>query len=341
MMEQIKYFNNEIELKDFLSEPSDAARETLIQAKGDFMVLGAAGKMGPTLCQLLKKAVPERNVFAVSRFSDTSVQEDLENSGIQVISADLSERKSYADLPQIPNVYYLVGMKFGSTGNESLTWAMNAYVPALVCEHFRSSRIVALSTGNVYPFTPVTLGGAMEMIPPDPKGEYAQSCLGRERIFEYFSQKYNIPVVNIRLGYANEPRYGIIVDITQKILKGEPIDLTMGNVNLIWQGDANDIIARAISITQVPANVLNLSGPETVSIRFLATTIANILKCEVTFIGSEEPTALLFNSAKCFEHFGYPRTSLMTMLRWIVDWSASGKTIHNKPTKFQVRDGKF
>jgi hypothetical protein len=332
---------NESDLENMLSEPSDATRRVLSQTPGDFMVLGAAGKMGPTLCRLVKNAAPDRKVFAVSRFSDPAVKDRLEQSGITVISADLAERQSYTDLPQIPNIYYLVGMKFGSTGNESFTWAMNAYVPALVCEHFRSSRIVALSTGNVHPFTPVTFGGATEEATPDPKGEYAQSCLGRERIFEYFSRKHSIPVVNMRLGYANEPRYGIIVDLTQKILKDEPIDLAMGNVNLIWQGDANDIITQAISIAEVPARVLNLTGPETVSIRFLATAIGKFLNREVAFTGSEQPTALLFNAARCFEYFGYPRCPLMKMVHRVVDWVASGKTIHNKPTKFQVRDGKF
>ncbi len=332
---------NEIELENLLSDPSEAAVKIISQTQGDFMVLGAAGKMGPTLCMLLRKAAPDKKIFAVSRFSNSEVKDRLEKAGITIISADLADRSAYADLPQIPNIYYLVGMKFGSHGNESLTWAMNAYVPALVCEHFRSSRIVALSTGNVYPFTPVTSGGATESTAPNPTGEYAQSCLGRERIFEYFSQKYSIPIVNIRLGYANEPRYGIIVDLTQKILAGQPIDLTMGNVNLIWQGDANDIIARSISIAEVPARTLNLSGPETVSIRFLATTIGKILNREVTFTSTEESTVLHFNSAECFEHFGYPRCPLMKMLRLIVDWGASGKTVLNKPTKFQVRDGKF
>ncbi|MFA5863488.1 MAG: NAD-dependent epimerase/dehydratase family protein [Phycisphaerae bacterium] len=333
--------SDESQLEDLLSEPTESTCRLINGLDGDIAVLGAAGKMGPGLCRMLKIAAPKKTVFAVSRFSDLQVMESLNRSGIKTLSADLADPLQYPSIPKVPNVYYLVGMKFGASRSEPLTWAMNVYVPALVCEHFKQSKIVALSTGNVYPFTEPGRGGADEDTQPDPRGEYAQSCLGRERIFQYFSQKDKLPVVLIRLNYANEPRYGIIVDVTKRILAGEPIDLTMGHVNLIWQGDANDYIARAISQTQSPAGLINLAGPETVSVRYLAGCIGQMVNREPIFTGSEDSTALLSNASRCFDLFGYPTVSLFPMVRAIVNWVASGKPVFNKPTKFQVRNGRF
>jgi nucleoside-diphosphate-sugar epimerase len=232
-------------------------------------------------------------------------------------------------------------MKFGAAAQQPQTWAMNVYLPALVCEHFSTSRIVALSTGNVYPFTSEGNGGSVESDEADPRGEYAQSCLGRERIFQYGSLQRGTPVAIIRLNYANEPRYGVIVDISHKILNDEPIDLEMGYVNLIWQGDANDYIARSISLTDSPAYTLNVTGPEIVSVRRLATIIGTLVGREPQFIRTESPTALLSNAKRCFEAFGPPAVSLQEMIEIIVDWVSAGRRILSKPTKFQVRDGKF
>lgn len=329
------------QLEALLSKPSDQSREMISQLEGDIVVLGAAGKMGPTLCMLLKKAATEKTVLAVSRFSDAAVRARLEAAGVKTIVADLSDRSTFASLPSVPNVWYMAGMKFGASGNEPLTWAMNVYVPALTSEHFADSRIVALSTGNVYPFVDPASAGAAEDAAPGPIGEYAQSCLGRERIFQHFSARNGTPVVLVRLNYANEPRYGVIVDITEKIIAGEPVDLTMGYVNLIWQGDANDYIARAITLAGSPAQVLNVAGLQVVSVRELAQRIATILNAKVEFTGEEAATALLSNAGRCVEAFGQPSVGLDEMIETIVGWVAAGRGVLGRPTKFQARNGKF
>jgi nucleoside-diphosphate-sugar epimerase len=332
---------NEENIEKVLCTPNPATLETLQKISGDFLVLGAGGKMGPTLAILLKRVDPARKVYAVSRFSDRTVKDRLEKAEINIIEADLMDERVYSTLPKVENIYYLAGMKFGATGNEPAVWAMNTYVPALAARYFSQSRIVALSTGNVYPFVDILSGGATEETHPDPVGEYAQSCLGRERIFQYFSNLNQTKTVLIRLNYANEPRYGIIVDLTRKILKGEPVGLTTGYVNLIWQGEANDYIARSITLASSPASILNVTGPETISLRDLAEQIGKKVGRKPEFTGQEAPTALLSNAGKCFELFGIPKTSLQTMISIIADWVASGKEILDKPTKFEVRDGKF
>jgi nucleoside-diphosphate-sugar epimerase len=323
-----------------LSRPTPALVEILERAQGDFLVLGAGGKMGPTLCRMVYEA-SGRRVTAVSRFSDAAIRERLEAAGISTVEADLLRREDYARLPDTSNVFFMAGMKFGATGREDMTWAMNTYVPALVAERYGGSRIVVFSTGNVYPLVPVTEGGATETTPPAPVGEYAQSCLGRERVFRYFSERYGTPVVNVRLNYANEPRYGIIVDLAQRVLQGTPVDLTMGHVNLIWQRDANAYIASALTLASSPAETLNVAGPETVSLRYLAAIIGEEARHEPSLAGQEHPTALLSNAARCFELFGYPPTPLRTMVRRVVQWLVHGGRTLDKPTKFQVRDGRF
>jgi len=235
----------------------------------------------------------------------------------------------------------LAGMKFGSTGNQPLTWALNSFLPGLVARHYKRSRIVVFSTGNVYPLVDINSGGASEETTPDPVGEYAQSCLGRERIFEYFSQLHNTPMTIVRLNYANEPRYGIIVDLTRKILNNVPIDLTMGAVNLIWQRDANDYIIRSISLAQSPPTILNVTGPDTVLVRQLAEKIGKELNNKPQFISREEKTTLLSNASFCLSMFGYPQTTLEEMVSLIVKWVKSGKKVLNKPTKYDIRNGKF
>jgi len=332
---------DEKDLEDILSEPTEATKKIVAGLNGDIVVLGAGGKMGPTLAMMLKKASPGKKIYAVSRFSDKTVRSRIEQAQIETIEADLLDESHYRKLPDVENVFYLAGMKFGSTGNQPLTWAMNSYMPALVARHYKDLRIVAYSTGNVYPLVETTGGGAIEQISPAPVGEYAQSCLGRERMFEYFSQLYKTPVTLVRLNYANEPRYGIIVDLTSKILNDEPIDLTMGAVNLIWQRDANDYIIRAITLTKSPPAILNVTGPDTIPIRRLAEQIGQTLGKKPKFISHEAPSALLSNASYCHSTFGPPQTTLEQMVAMIVKWVAAGKKTLNKPTKYEIRNGKF
>ncbi len=328
-------------LEDILSEPTEATRKVVAALNGDVVILGAGGKMGPTLAMMLKKASNGKNIYAVSRFSNKAVKANLEDVGIKTIEADLLDESQYCELPKVENVFYLVGMKFGVTDNQPLTWALNSFVPGLAARHYQNARIVAFSTGNVYPLVDINSGGASEETVPAPVGEYAQSCLGRERMFQYFSQLYNTPATLVRLNYANEPRYGIIVDLTMKILNDEPIDLTMGAVNLIWQRDANDYIIQAISLAKSPPAILNVAGPNAVPIRQLAKLIGKELNKEPKFVSQEAQTALLSNASYCFSVFGYPKTTLEEMVSAIVKWVVSGKRILNKPTKYDIRDGKF
>ncbi len=328
-------------LENWLSEPFAETRDLLRRTPGDVVVLGAGGKMGPTLAMMLKRAAPERKVYAVSRFTDKQVGERISSKGIVVVEADLLDESAYDGLPEAPNVFYLAGMKFGATGQQALTWAMNVYMPALVARRYRRSRIVALSTGNVYPFVDILGRGSREQDTPGPVGEYAQTCLGRERVFQHFSGCFGTAVTLIRLNYANEPRYGILVDLTQKILHGEPIDVTMGVVNLIWQGDANNYIIRALCVAKSPPTILNVTGAEVLSVRELAGRIGKLLSVEPRLVGQEAPTALLSDASVCFGLFGRPVTSLDDMLRVIVGWVAAGKPVLGKPTKYNVRDGRF
>lgn len=335
-------------LEDILSEPTEATKKVVAGLTGEIVVLGAGGKMGPTLAMMLRKASADKKIYAVSRFSDKAVKNRIEKAHVQTIEADLLDESDYHKLPEVENVFYLAGMKFGSTGNQPLTWAMNSYMPALVARYYKNSRIVAYSTGNVYPLVETAGRGATEQTAPEPIGEYAQSCLGRERMFDYFSQLYGTPVTLIRLNYANEPRYGIIVDLTFKILNDEPIDLTMGAVNLIWQRDANDYIIRSISLAKSPPAVLNVTGPETIPIHRLAEQIGDTLRRKAScggkkpkFISREAPSALLSDASYCHSTFGLPQTTLEQMVSMITKWVAAGKKTLNKPTKYEIRNGKF
>ena len=240
-----------------------------------------------------------------------------------------------------PNVVFMAGRKFGATGNESLTWAMNTYLPGRVAEKYRKSRIVVFSTGNVYPLTPVSHGGATETHPVNPIGEYAQSCLGRERVFEHASNQFGTPLAILRLNYAIDLRYGILLDIAEKVYGEKHVDLTMGAANVIWQGDANAVVLRSLMHCQSPPTLLNLTGPEIVSIRWLATRFGEIFGKAPAFEGIEADTALLSNAARCHQFFGYPLISLEQMVQWVAHWVEIGGTSLGKPTKFEVRDGKF
>lgn len=332
---------DEADLEDVLSEPSEATGRALGRIDGDIAVLGAGGKMGPTLAIMLRKAAGDRKIYAVSRFGDDDARNTMEKAGVRTIAADLLDESTYAHLPNVANVFYLAGMKFGSAGNQPLTWAMNSFMPGLVARHYRDARIVAFSTGNVYPLVDADGRGANEQTATEPIGEYAQSCLGRERMFEYFSQVNGTPAAIIRLNYANEPRYGIIVDLTLKILNDEPVNLTMGAVNLIWQRDANDYIIRSMTLAASPPAVLNVTGPDVVPVRRLTEMIAKELGKQPQFVSRPAGAALLSDASRCMGLFGRPRMPLEQMVSMIVRWVAAGGKILNKPTKYEVRDGKF
>ena len=335
----------EAQLELRLSEPTDEVIAAVAALEGDILILGVGGKMGPTLAKQAKQAIDtagvSKKVIGVSRFSTPGVQEALQKVGIETIRADLLSENSLQNLPDTENVILMAGRKFGSIGNESLTWAMNGYMPGRVAEKFQSSRLVVFSTGNVYPLTPVSHGGATESSPVDPIGEYAQSCLSRERICTYFSSQFGTPMVLLRLNYAIDLRYGILLDIAEKVYAEVPISLQMGNVNVIWQADANAIALRSFSHCQSPPLVLNVTGPETVSIRSLASCFGAIFNKTPRFEGEEAETALLSNASRCHQLFGYPRVSLGQMIEWVAEWVRIGGTTLQKPTHFEVRDGKF
>ena len=335
----------ETQLESRLSEPTDEVIAAVAALEGDILILGVGGKMGPTLAKQAKRAIDaagvSKKVIGISRFSTPGVREALHEDGIETIVADLLSEDCLQNLPDTQNVILMAGRKFGSTDNESLTWAMNGYMPGRVAEKFRSSRLVVFSTGNVYPLTPISHGGATENLPVDPIGEYAQSCLSRERICAYFSSRQSTPMAILRLNYAIDLRYGILLDIAEKVYAEEPIPLQMGNVNVIWQGDANAIALRAFAHCQSPPLVLNVTGPETVSIRSLALCFGGIFNKSPHFEGEEAATALLSNAARCHQLFGYPRVSLNQMIEWVAEWVRIGGTTLRKPTQFEVRDGKF
>lgn len=333
------------ELEDRLARPSAALLEELARLDGDIMLLGVGGKMGPSLARLAVNAIREagldKKVIGVSRFSNEALKQELIEAGVEVIAADLSDDSALRALPDTKNILYMAGNKFGTTGNEHFTWMMNAYLPGRVAERFRDSRIVVFSTGNVYPFTPVSQGGATERTSPNANGEYGQSCLGRERIFEHFSHKNNTPMFIYRLNYAIDLRYGVLLELARSVKEQRPIDLTMGHANVIWQGDANELALRALLRCSSPPNVMNITGPETVSLRWAATEIGRRLGTEPVFTGAEAPEALLSNAAKAAASFGYPQVSLLQMIDWVADWVASGSETWNKPTHFQEREGNY
>jgi nucleoside-diphosphate-sugar epimerase len=334
-------FASSAALDDFLTLPSKVLIDELATAEGDLLILGVAGKMGPTLARLAKRATPTRRVVGVARFSDASVRDRLGAAGVETIACDLLDRAAIAALPDAPNVVFAAGHKFGASGNPGLTWAMNTHVPALVAERFKAARIVAFSTGNVYGLTPVGQAGASETTLPAPVGDYAQSCLGRERMFEYFSERHGTAGRIVRLNYAIEMRYGVLVDIATKVHRGAPIDMTMGHVNVIWQGDANAQVLRCLARCTTPTTPLNVTGPETISIRWLAGAFAARFGVPAQIVGSEAETALLSDTSEATRLFGYPLVPLGRMLDWVADWVAAGGASFDKPTKFEVRDGTF
>ena len=328
-------------LEDFMTAPPPELARDLAAVSGDILILGAGGKMGPTLARLAKRAAPDRRIVAVSRFSQPKLRESLEEHGVETIACDLLDRRAVEALPRLANVIFMAGRKFGADGDLPLTWAMNAHAPTVVAETFRESRIVAFSTGNVYPHVPVASGGAREDTPPCAIGEYAQSCLGRERLFSYFSRRFGTPGRLIRLNYAIDLRYGVLHDIASRVLEGTPIDLTTGHVNVIWQGDANSHALRALRHCTVPASPLNVTGPETVSVRTVAQAMAERLGRDPCFTGVEAAEGWLNDASEAARLFGCPSVRLSRMIDWVVDWVASGGDSLGKPTAYEVRDGSF
>jgi nucleoside-diphosphate-sugar epimerase len=336
---------DEAALDDLLSLPSPGVGEALAAAGGDVVLLGAGGKIGPTMARMARRALDDvgsdARVIAVSRFSDAEVAGQLRAEGIGVQSADLSEPASYKDLPDAAAMFYLAAMKFGTTGQEHRTWWSNAAMPAMVADRYRGVPSVVYSTGNVYPLSPLTRGGSLESEPPAPVGEYAQSCLARERIFTNAAHTWGTPTTIFRLNYACELRYGVIADIAVKIAAGEPVDVTMPAVNVAWQGDVNAWALRSLELAAVPPHILNATGPETVSVRRLATWLAEDMDTEVILAGEESADALLNDASECHERYGYPTVPLRRLVRWVGQWVADGGRQLGKATKFQQREGKY
>ncbi|MBN2024519.1 MAG: NAD(P)-dependent oxidoreductase [Pirellulales bacterium] len=328
-----------------LSEPTDELIAMMGRLDGDILVLGVGGKMGPSLARMARRASDaagvRRRVIGAARFSAPGLADRLRQHGIETVRCDLLNPDDVAALPDAKNVVFMAGMKFGTTGQEALTWAMNVVAPGMVARRFAGSRIVVFSTGNVYPLTPVEYGGSRETDLPAPVGEYANSCLGRERVFQYYCEKLPSPTAIIRLNYANEMRYGVLVDLAQRVWNEEPIDLTMGYVNVIWQGDANAMILRALEHVSVPAAILNVVGPETLRVRRVCEQFAQRMGKTVRFVGKEAPDALLSNGLAGYEQLGWPRIGYQQLLDWVVDWVVrEGETLA-KPTLFEARDGRF
>ncbi|MGP4106056.1 NAD-dependent epimerase/dehydratase family protein [Virgibacillus sp. L01] len=333
------------ELEKLMTEPSEELIEDLSKLEGDILILGIGGKMGPSMAKLTKRAIDEgglnKRVIGVSRFSSGSLKQELEDFGIETIAADLLNESDLQSLPTVENVIYMAGNKFGTVGNEHFTWAMNAYLPGRLAEKFADSRMVAFSTGNVYPFVNVLSSNCSEDTPVNPVGEYAQSCLGRERVLTHFSHKNKTPMLLFRLNYAIDLRYGVLLEIAKQVYHEQSIDLEMGNVNVIWQGDANEYAIRSLLHTEAPPKILNATGPETVSVRWLAEEFAKRFDKGANFYNVENPTALLNNASQAHKLFGYPKVTIQQMIDMTADWLMNDGSTYDKPTHFQERQGAF
>jgi nucleoside-diphosphate-sugar epimerase len=332
-------------LEELISRPTPAVVEAVRQLDGDLMILGVGGKMGPTLAMLARRAVEagglDKRVIGVSRFSQPGTAEKLQRAGIETIACDLMAEDGLDALPDVSNIVYMIGHKFGATGQERRTWAINAFLPGRVAHRFRRSRFVVFSSGNVYPFTSVVHGHCTEDTPPKPVGEYAQSVLGRERIFGHYAAQFGIASVLFRLNYAVELRYGVLLDLARKVWVGDPIDLNMGHANVIWQGDANAYALRALALAECPPLVLNVTGPELLSVRMLATWFGERLGRTPNLVGTEQPKALLSNAQRAFARLGYPSVPLGRVVEWVAQWVIDGGETLDKPTHFEVRNGRF
>ena len=333
------------QLEELLSEPTEGVVRALGSRDGDTVILGVAGKMGPTLARMAKRASEaagvKRRVIGVSRFSSPSLESQLQSWGVETVRCDLLDPASMAKLPDAANVVFMAGMKFGSTGQEWLTWAVNSFLPGLVADRYRNSKIAVFSTGNVYGLSPVNKGGSREEDALHPSGEYAMSCVGRERIFEHFSRANKTKMTILRLNYACELRYGALLDIALRVNSGQPVWLSMGYLNTIWQADASAMSLESLRYAATPPGVLNITGPELLSVRSIAEQFAKKLGKPVRFEGTESSDALLSNAAKSYELFGRPRVSAQQIIDWIADWVRKGGLTLAKPTHFEERVGHF
>jgi nucleoside-diphosphate-sugar epimerase len=337
---------NIAQVEESLCEPSDDLISAAAHLAGDLLILGAGGKMGPTFARMARRAFDaagkRSRVIAVSRFTNNGLAPDLKDDGIEILSGDLCDADFVRDLPKIENILYLVGMKFGAAADAARTWMTNTYIAGLIADHFRASRIVTLSTGNIYGMVPTNMGeGSVETDLPRPDGEYAMSALGRERVFEHFSREHGTPTVIVRLNYAAELRYGVLVDLAQKVHRSEPISVAMGYFNTIWQGDACDIILRSFQHAASPPLVLNVTGSERISVRKVCERFGQLFGRPPRFIDDESNSALLSDASLACELFGPPPTSLEEMTRRTAEWIQCGGETWNKPTHFEVRDGTF
>ena len=337
--------NSDAELEDVLTSPSEADLDCVSRLRGDVLILGASGKMGPSLAQRLHRAI-ERvgssgRVIAASRFSSPPARAMLAAAGIETIACDLLDPRQIAALPRCENALFLAGRKFGTTDRTDLTWATNTVAAARVAEHLRGSRMVVFSTGNVYALSPSHGPAPTENDPPAPVGEYAQSCLGRERVIEFVSRQQTIPALIFRLNYAVDLRYGTVVDIARRVWDGEPIDLTVGFFNAIWQGDANSYAIRSLELCAVPPAILNVTGPERISVRETAHWFGAAFGRPPNFTNREGQMALLSDSSRCRAQLGEPAVTLGVLRQWVAHWVQSGGVSLSKPTHFEVVDGRF
>ena len=328
-------------LEDLLSRPNQALIDDLAALDGDIIILGVGGKVGPCLARMAKRAAPHKRIIGVARFSDGEVKQRLEDWGVETIVCDLLDRNAVAGLPKLPNVIFMAGKKFGTTGGEPFTWAMNAHVPALVGEAFAQSRIVAFSTLCVYPFADVTGPLSDEGTAPVPVGEYANSCVARERVFQYFSQKFATPGRLIRLNYAIDLRYGVLFDIANWVYTGQPIDLRAGHANVIWQGDVNSQVLRALLRCETPSRPLNMGGPEQLSVRALATAFGERFGIAPKFVNVESGQGWHNDTSLAARLFGYPDVPLARMVDWTVDWIERDQPHYDLPTHYEARNGAF
>jgi hypothetical protein len=336
---------NQEALEELLSRPDASVRSFFADFEGDLMILGIGGKIGQDIGRMAKRALQDagktNEVYGVSRFSNPKKRERLERFGIKTICCDLLDPKQVQALPAVENVIFMAGKKFGTSLGEEETWAMNTVMPANVARHFKDSRIVVFSTGCVYDLSPVGEGGSLEDATLAPLGEYSNSTVGRERVFGYYARENDTPMLLFRLNYSNEPRYGVLREIGEKVQAGIPVDLTMGHVNVLWQGDVARMALLSLRHCSVPARPLNVTGPETVSLRYVATMFGKELGIEPSFTGTEAPTALLSNAGEAFSLFGYPTVPLRTMIRWIAGWLGRNGSSLDAPTHFETRDGRY
>ena len=333
---------DEAELEELLSRPTPALARLLATVPGDLLVLGAGGKMGPSLARMARRADPSRRVVAVSRWTDRAAADALEAQGVETLGADLLDPRALAALPDAPNVVFMAGQKFGTTGNPSATWAMNAAVPAFVAERYAGARTVVFSTGNVYALTSPERGGASESDPPAPVGEYAYSCLARERIFAAAAARHGTPVAIVRLNYAHDLRYGVLTDLALRVARGEPVGLAMGYVNVIWQGDANVFALAALAYAAAPEPfVVNVAGTETHRVADLARALGTRLGVTPTFEGAEGRDALLSDASRMRTLLDHPLMPIDLLLDWVAAWVRAGGHLLGKPTNFERRDGRF